>query len=239
MIVQISKERVEELLPQNIKDSDVISNHAKKVLAYLMNQWLVNKKAKESGYVVASNYELSVGCKINGGAVMTAVQELIEHNLVLRKAGVKRTQGQTPQASEYTILFHNLRKPLVKNNFETLFGEFCPDYTNANTNTTSNTTTNTTTNTDTTSNTNTTTNTDTHTTEHTSIEHTTTVNKYFQEFKGFVDENLVGENEGELINKRVEISNSLKKKELEIGKTMCNRCSSYLKRKFEEAVASI
>lgn len=135
MIVQISKERVEELLPQNIKESDVISNYAKKVLTYLLNQWLVNKKARESGYVVASNYELSVGCKINGGTVMTAVQELIEHNLVLRKAGIKRTQGQTPQASEYTILFNNLRKPLVKNNFETLFGEFCPDYTNANTNT--------------------------------------------------------------------------------------------------------
>ena len=72
-----------------------------------------------------------------------------------------------------------------------------------------------------------------------SIEQTSTDNKYFQEFKGFVDENLIGENEWELINKRVEISNSLKKKELEIGKTMCNRCSSYLKRKFEEAVASI
>lgn len=72
-----------------------------------------------------------------------------------------------------------------------------------------------------------------------SIEQTSTDNKYFQEFKGFVDENLVGENEGELINKRVEISNSLKKKELEIGKTMCNRCSSYLYKKFEEAVASI
>ena len=72
-----------------------------------------------------------------------------------------------------------------------------------------------------------------------SIEQTSTDNKYFQKFKDFVDENLVGENEGELINKRVGISNSLKKKELEIGKTMCNRCSSYLKRKFEEAVASI
>ena len=134
MIVQISKERMEELLPENIKETDVISNNAKKVLTYLLNQWLVNKKARESGYVVASNKELSEGCKINGGAVMTAVQELIEHNLVLRKAGVKRTQGQTPQASEYTILFNNLRKPLKKNDFETLFGEFCPDYTNANTN---------------------------------------------------------------------------------------------------------
>lgn len=75
--------------------------------------------------------------------------------------------------------------------------------------------------------------------EQTSTDKLSTDNKYFQEFKGFVDENLVGENEGELINKRVEISNNLKKKELEIGKTMCNRCSSYLNRKFEEAVASI
>lgn len=75
--------------------------------------------------------------------------------------------------------------------------------------------------------------------EHTSTDKLSTDNKYFQEFKDFVDENLVGENEGKLINKRVEISNNLKKKELEIGKTMCNRCSSYLKRKFDEAVASI
>lgn len=72
-----------------------------------------------------------------------------------------------------------------------------------------------------------------------SIEQTSTDNKYFQEFKGFVDENIVGENEVELINKRVEISNSLNEKKLEIGKTMCNRCSSYLNRKFKEAVASI
>lgn len=72
-----------------------------------------------------------------------------------------------------------------------------------------------------------------------SIEQTSTDNKYFQEFKDFVDENLVGENEGKLINKRVEISNNLNKKKLKIGKTMCNRCSSYLNRKFEEAVASI
>lgn len=75
--------------------------------------------------------------------------------------------------------------------------------------------------------------------EQTSTDNISTDNKYFQEFKSFVDENLVGENECELINKRVEISNSIKKKELEIGNTMCNRCSSYLKRKFEEAVASI
>ena len=75
--------------------------------------------------------------------------------------------------------------------------------------------------------------------EQTSTDKLSTDNKYFQEFKDFVDENLVGWNEGELINKRVEISNSLNKKELEIGKTMCNRCSSYLNRKFEEAVASI
>lgn len=72
-----------------------------------------------------------------------------------------------------------------------------------------------------------------------SIEQTSTDNKYFQEFKDFVDENLVGENECELINKRVGISNSLKKKELKIGMTMCNRCSNYLDRKFKEAVASI
>ena len=72
-----------------------------------------------------------------------------------------------------------------------------------------------------------------------SLEQTSSDNKYFQEFKDFVDENLVGENEGELINKRVGISNSLKKKEPEIGNTMCNRCSSYLKKKFDEAVASI
>ena len=139
--VEISKERMEELLPPNIIETDVISKNAKKVLAYLLNQYLVNPKAKESGYVVASNSELSKACKISGGAVMAAIQELVEHKLVSRIAGLKRISGQEPKASEYTIHFKNLLKPLVKNNFQTLFAneledeemEFVLTNTNANT----------------------------------------------------------------------------------------------------------
>lgn len=63
-------------------------------------------------------------------------------------------------------------------------------------------------------------------------------NDYFQEFAKNVDETLRGENDNDLINKRVEISNKLNNKRIELGGKLYNRCQSYLNRKYEEAVAS-
>lgn len=220
--MKISEKRMEEILPQNIKDSELLSLASKKVLAALLD-WYLNSEAKTTKVVIISNKILCSIAGVGGTSLQESLRELNDYNLVTRTIGTK-----LGDASKYNINFKNLVKPLQKQTFESLFSEELEEVKSQETpistivknsiveNRTVQSS-----------------------IEQTSTDKLSTDNKYFQEFKGFVDENLVGENEGELINKRVEISNNLKKKELEIGKTMCNRCSSYLNRKFEEAVASI
>lgn len=225
--MKISEKRMEEILPQNIKDSELLSLASKKVLAALLD-WYLNSEAKTTKVVIISNKILCSIAGVGGTSLQESLRELNDYNLVTRTIGTK-----LGDASKYNINFKNLVKPLQKQTFESLFSEELEEAKSQETpistivknsivensivkNRTVQSS-----------------------IEQTSTDKLSTDNKYFQEFKGFVDENLVGENEGELINKRVEISNNLKKKELEIGKTMCNRCSSYLNRKFEEAVASI
>lgn len=220
--MKISEKRMEEILPQNIKDSELLSLASKKVLAALLD-WYLNSEAKTTKVVIISNKVLCSIASVGGTSLQESLRELNDFNLVTRKIGTK-----LGDASKYYINFKNLVKPLQKQTFESLFSEELeevksqenPISTIVKNSIVENSIVKS-------------------RTVQSSIEQTSTDNKYFQEFKGFVDENLVGENEGELINKRVEISNNLKKKELEIGKTMCNRCSSYLNRKFDEAVASI
>jgi DNA-binding transcriptional ArsR family regulator len=68
------------------------------------------------------------------------------------------------------------------------------------------------------------------TTNSTSIEST---NDYFNDFKEKVDEELVG-NEDELLQRKVKLSTELSKKRIAVGNTVYNRCSSYLRKKYEE-----
>lgn len=229
----MAKTKFEEMfdrLPSNIKETEILRLPTKKVLAALL-ELLLHSEARESRVIYAPNARLRKLSGISSNDLLPSIEQLIDYDLITRKVGTVRKEGEKSEASEYTINIKKLKEPLVEKTFDDLFSEFLEEEESLEKPiNTAITTTITTSNTSSTA---------------TSIESTTstatssTENKYFQEFKGFVDENLVGENEGELINKRVEISNSLKKKELEIGKTMCNRCSSYLSRKFEEAVASI
>lgn len=229
----MAKTKFEEMfdrLPSNIKETDILRLPTKKVLAALL-ELLLHSEARESRVIYAPNARLRKLSGISSNDLLPSIEQLIDYDLITRKVGTVRKEGEKSEASEYKINIKKLKEPLVEKTFDDLFSEFLEEEESLEMpiNTAITTTTSTTTSTSNTS----------------SIESTTsttassTDNKYFQEFKGFVDENLVGENEGELINKRVEISNNLKKKELEIGKTMCNRCSSYLNRKFEESVASI
>ena len=220
--MKISEKRMEEILPQNIKDSELLSLASKKVLAALLD-WYLNSEAKTTKVVIISNKVLCSIASVGGTSLQESLRELNDFNLVTRTIGTK-----LGDASKYYINFKNLVKPLQKQTFESLFSEELEEV-KSQENTISTIVKNSIVENSIVKNRK----------VQSSIEQTSTDNKYFQEFKGFVDENLVGENEGELINKRVEISNNLKKKELEIGKTMCNRCSSYLNRKFDEAVASI
>lgn len=122
--IVITKERMEEVLPQNIMESDVISDNAKKVLACLINYQFTHPIARQVGYVAISNPTLAKACTKGRDYCMAAVQELIEHNLIYRKAGQRRKKGENAKASEYTILFENLKKPLKKLSFEELYEQY-------------------------------------------------------------------------------------------------------------------
>lgn len=231
----MAKTKFEEMfdrLPSNIKETEVLRLPTKKVLAALL-ELLLHSEARESRVIYASNARLRKLSGISSNDLLPSIEQLIDYDLITRKVGTVRKEGEKSEASEYTINLKKLKEPLVEKTFDDLFSEFIEDEESLempiNTAITTTITTSTAIATSSTNSIESTTSTATSSTD----------NKYFQEFKVFVDENLVGENECELINKRVEISNSLKKKELEIGKTMCNRCSSYLKRKFEEEVESI
>lgn len=230
--MKISEKRMEEILPQNIKDSELLSLASKKVLAALLD-WYLNSEAKTTKVVIISNKVLCSIASVGGTSLQESLRELNDYNLVTRTIGTK-----LGDASKYYINFKNLVKPLQKQTFESLFSEELEEV-KSQENPISTIVKNSIVENSIVKSRTVQSSIEQTSTDKLSIEQTSTDNKYFQEFKGFVDENLVGENEGELINKRVEISNNLKKKELEIGKTMCNRCSSYLNRKFEEAVASI
>lgn len=65
---------------------------------------------------------------------------------------------------------------------------------------------------------------------------TESTNDYFNDFKEKVDTELVG-NEDELLQKKVELSTELGKKRIAVGNTVYNRCSSYLRKKYEESLA--
>ena len=67
----------------------------------------------------------------------------------------------------------------------------------------------------------------------------TVSNDFFNDFKNKVDSKLVGENGNELLEIKTSISTELMSKTMEIGSSTYNRCSSYLNRKYEEAIASI
>ena len=123
-IIVITKERMEEVLPQNIKETDVLSDNAKKVLACLINYQFTHPIARQVGYVAISNPTLAKACRIGNEYCRAAVQELIDHNLILRIAGQRRKKGEDAKASEYTILFENLNKPLKKLSYEELYEQY-------------------------------------------------------------------------------------------------------------------
>lgn len=124
-IVTLTDERKAEILPKNIAESDVLSDEAKTVMAVLLNYQLVNKKAREKKFVAISNPTLAKSCTMGVSKTLGAVQELVEHNLVTRKAGqTKRFKSDIGVASEYRIQFQNLNKPITKNTFEDLFADF-------------------------------------------------------------------------------------------------------------------
>lgn len=119
-IVRITDDRMNEVLPSVIQQSECLSKVSKKTLAALINCYLTIDKAKKDGYVVYSNVDLSkvVGCSMSN--LLLAIQELIETNLITRVKGQKRASGQKAIASMYYINWANLKKPVYKPTAEEL-----------------------------------------------------------------------------------------------------------------------
>lgn len=123
--IRISEKRMNEILPQSIKDTDVISENAKKTLATIMNYFATLNVAKETGFLACPNSVLREAVGIRNNDLMTSVQELIECDLITREVGRKRVAGGKRTASIYRVIWQNLMKPIKKKNtFETLFAEF-------------------------------------------------------------------------------------------------------------------
>lgn len=227
----MAKTKFEEMmdrLPSNVKESDVLRLESKKILAALL-ELLLHSEAKQSGVIYVGNGMLRKLSGVGSSNLLSGIGQLIDYELITRvKGSVRKVQTEKGQASEYKINFKKLKEPIVEKTFDDLFSQFCeePQSLEKPISTTITTTI-------TTSNTN-----SISTSIETSNKNTTSNNNYFEEFKEEVNQRLVGEDENELLEKRVELSSKLANKRLELGSNY-QRCTNYLKRKYEEAVASM
>lgn len=112
-IIKITLERMSQVLPQTVKDSD-LSKNAKKVLAVIINYHLVNDKVRATGFLAINNENLRQSAGIGKEYLRAAIQELIECRLIQRKAGSKWKEGEPRTASEYRLVKENLTKPIHK-----------------------------------------------------------------------------------------------------------------------------
>lgn len=123
--IKLTKKRMEEILPKSIKDTPVISDNAKKVLAAIMNYHISLDVVKDAGFLVCPNSVLRDSVGIRNEELLNSLQELIECDLIIRKIGQARTEGERGRASTYRVIWQNLAKPIKKKNtFETLFADF-------------------------------------------------------------------------------------------------------------------
>ena len=112
-IIKITQERMDQILPPTVKDSD-LSNNAKRVLATIINYHLVNDKVRISGFLAINNENLRRSAGIGKEYLRAAVQELIECRLIERKVGQKWKAGEKSMASEYRLIIENIRRPIKK-----------------------------------------------------------------------------------------------------------------------------
>ena len=88
--IVITEERMNEVLPQNIKDTDVISVDAKKVLAAILNYYSILNIVQTTRYLICSNSVLRACVQMKKNNMLSAVQELIECGLIKREIGKAR-----------------------------------------------------------------------------------------------------------------------------------------------------
>ena len=120
------KQDVEKMygrMPETVKNSKVLSDNAKKVLAGLLYSYAVSKPAKVTGVLCISNSMLRKAVGMKNENMLSALRELEMYNLIERNAGMARIDGQKSIASEYIIHFDALKKPIEELSFDDIFGD--------------------------------------------------------------------------------------------------------------------
>lgn len=112
--IKITEEDIETYLPDNIKQTDVLTNEDKKVLATLVYYNVFFNDSTENGYFFLTNESLQQSVGIRKNNVLKSVQTLMTHNLIERISG----NAFTRTASKYKINWDNLEKPLKKLSFK-------------------------------------------------------------------------------------------------------------------------
>lgn len=112
--IKISNTELNELLTPQVKESTVLSDDAKKVLAVILKYHLISSKAIEEGYLICPNSVLRESCEMNMNDVLKALDELQLCSLIVRNAGKRRAKNTKPQATSYHIQWQNLNKEVVK-----------------------------------------------------------------------------------------------------------------------------
>ena len=123
-IMNITKEQVEELLPQTVKDTDALSADAKNMFAILLNSLLVSKGAEDTGVLIKDTESLKTYANWRFERMMSAVRELEKYGLITRIPGKKRTQGESSIATKFIFNWDVIDKPIVRKSHEDLFSKF-------------------------------------------------------------------------------------------------------------------
>lgn len=125
----MAKSKFEEMfdrLPSNIKETEILRLSSKKVLAALL-ELLLHSEARESRVIYAPNSRLRKLSGISSNDLLPSIQQLIDYDLITRKVGKVRKEGEKGEASEYIINLKKMKEPLVEKTFDDLFSEFLED----------------------------------------------------------------------------------------------------------------
>ena len=122
--MNITKEQVEELLPQTVKDTDALSADAKNMFAILLNSLLVSKGAEDTGVLIKDTESLRTYANWRFERMMSAVRELEKYGLITRIPGKKRTLGESSIATKFIFNWEVIDKPIVRKSHEELFSKF-------------------------------------------------------------------------------------------------------------------
>lgn len=112
-----------EVLPTNIVESEDLSLASKKMLGALIDYYS-HSQAKETQRLFMSNDKICETANFGKSTLFKATRELEIYDLIEKKSGKARTQGQKSEASEYILHIDNFIKPLRKKTFEDFMSMF-------------------------------------------------------------------------------------------------------------------